>query len=120
MLSSSATQVERNNYFVTIDRFIDLLELYFKIEYGQLSKELIEGYELFEPFKFKEEIARLKAEKLTKKGSLKRIPTTEETAPISGEIDLKEIEERFLSNFMKLMNKANFSPLSKKDFGTCD
>ena len=76
--------------------FCNLVEATYHFEYHQISKELKQDFKLFDPVNDDGEIGRLTS------------------------AQIEQVEDRFLANFMQLMEKANFRLLSQADIDVAE
>jgi len=76
--------------------FCNLIEATYHFEYHQISKELKQDFKLFDPVNDDGEIRRLTS------------------------AQIEQVEDRFLANFMQLMEKANFRLLSQADIDVAE
>jgi hypothetical protein len=78
------------------EAFCRLIEATYHFEYHQMSQQLKQDFKLFDPVSGRGEIRRLTDDQI------------------------EQVEDRFLANFMKLMEKANFRLLSQADIDVAE
>jgi len=84
--------------------FVELLDGIYHFHFHETLNQLKEDYEFFSPDIVEDD----------DEGD------DEAAAPILSEADIQRRERRFLSNFMKLMERGNFNPLTKPEYDLAD